>query len=338
MDCAGLGFSGGLLAARARVARKGRKTRTIRLHMAASIFWRFPEGLFLERIMVHRGGKGAKRAQPARRNRQDKWPRAVVHAIVKRMRLLMLIALPGLLSGIMPGQAQSPQSSFEVASVRPSAHEVGPDYNNQISYSDGEFAGKNVTLRRLVAEAWHCQLSQVTGPGWLGQNEYDVMARMPAGTTRAQTELMLRALLAERFHLKEHLEPRDMRVYELETAKGGPKIQPVQAGKTEAGGSGFHFRGDMRQLADLLTIQFSIPAPENPGAPVRAGGTPIPVLDKTGLKGTYDFSVDMRPEMGTDMFAAWKRALDQLGLKIESRRGEVPVVVVDDAAKEPTAN
>ena len=129
-----------------------------------------------------------------------------------------------------------------------------------------------------------------------------------------------------------------MRAYELETAKGGPKIQPVEMGKTSAGGSGFHFRGDMRQLADLLTIQFSIPAPESPGAPVRAGGTPIPVLDKTGLKGTYDFSVDMRPEMGTDMFAAWKRALDQLGLKIESRKGDVPVVVVDDASKVPTAN
>ena len=232
-------------------------------------------------------------------------------------------------------QAQQNQARFEVASVRPSAHEVGPDYNNQISYSDGEFAGKNVTLRRLAAEAWHCQMSQVVGPAWLGQNEYDVMARMPAGTSKEQTALMLRELLVDRFHLKEHGETREMRAYELETAKGGTKIQPVEKGKTSTGGSGFHFRGDMRQLADLLTVQFSIPAPESPGAPVRAGGTPIPVLDRTGLKGTYDFSVDMRPEMGTDMFAAWKRALDQLGLKIESRKGDVPVVVVDEEVVSP---
>jgi uncharacterized protein (TIGR03435 family) len=95
----------------------------------------------------------------------------------------------------------------------------------------------------------------------------------------------------------------------------------------------------MRQFADLLAIQFSIPAAQNPSEPVRAGGSLIPVLDKTGLQGTYDFNVEMRPELGTDAFTGWKRALEeQLGLRIESRKGQVPVVVVDDAAKVPTAN
>lgn len=235
--------------------------------------------------------------------------------------------------------AQTAQPSFEVASVRPSQREVGPDYNNQITISADRFSGRNVTLRRLVAEAWRCQMNQVVGPPWIERNEYDIEAREPEGASHEQVALMLRRLLSERFQLKEHSETRSMRVYELSAGEHGLKIQPVQADTAAAGGAGFHFHGDMRQLADLLAVQFSIPAPESPGAPAKAGGPPVPVLDKTGLEGIYDFTVNLRPELGTDMFAQWKRALeDQLGLKIESRKAEVPVVIVDDAAKVPTAN
>jgi uncharacterized protein (TIGR03435 family) len=255
----------------------------------------------------------------------------------------MLLRFPTILlivlGAVAFAQPQPPPSSFEAASVRPSQHEVGPDYNNQIAYSPAGFNGKNVTLRRLVAEAWHCQMKQVVGPPWLDRNEYDIAARAFEGATREQIQLMLRALLVERFRLKQHSESKLMRVYELETGKDGPKIKPVQDGSASSSGSGFHFRGDMRQFADLLAIQFTIPAPENPGVPVKAGGPSIPVLDKTGLQGIYDFSVDQRSELGTDIFTAWKRTLeDQLGLRIDSRMDQVPVVVVDDAAHMPTAN
>jgi uncharacterized protein (TIGR03435 family) len=65
----------------------------------------------------------------------------------------------------------------------------------------------------------------------------------------------------------------------------------------------------------------------------------MPVLDKTGLPGIFDFSVDMHPELGTDMFTSWQRALeDQLGLRIESRKENVAVLVVDEAARIPTEN
>lgn len=237
-------------------------------------------------------------------------------------------------------QSQPPATpSFEAASVRPSQHEVGPDYNNQITYSPAGFNGKNVTLKRLIAEAWHCQLNQVSGPPWLDHNEYEIAARAPEGATKEQIQLMLRALLVDRFHLKQHTESKLTRVYELETGKNGPKIKPVQDGSAPSSGPGFRFRGDMRQFADLLAIQFTIPAPADPGVPVKAGGPAIPVLDKTGLQGIYDFSVDRPPELGTDIFTAWKRALDdQLGLRIESRMDHIAVVAVDDASKIPTAN
>jgi uncharacterized protein (TIGR03435 family) len=236
-------------------------------------------------------------------------------------------------------QSQQQASSFEAASVRPSGHEVGPDYNNQITYSPAGFNGKNVTLKRLVAEAWHCQMKQVVGPPWLDHNEYDIAARAFEGATKEQIQVMLRALLIDRFSLKQHSESKMMRVYELEVGKDGPKIKPVQDAGAPSSGPGFRFRGDMRQFADFLAVQFSMPAPEDPTVPVKAGGPAIPVLDKTGMQGVYDFSVDQRPELGTDIFTAWKRALeDQLGLKIESRMDHVAVVVVDDATKIPTAN
>jgi uncharacterized protein (TIGR03435 family) len=251
------------------------------------------------------------------------------------LRFLTLLAV---LSTAL-AQSQPTPSSFEAASVRPSQHEVGPDYNNQITYSSAGFNGKNVTLRRLVAEAWHCQMNQVAGPQWLDRNEYDITARSFEGATKEQIQPMLRALLVDRFSLKQHGETKSMRVYELEVGKDGPKIKPVQDGSASSSGPGFRFRGDMRQFADFLAVQFTIPAPENPGVPVKAGGPAIPVLDKTGLQGIYDFSAELRPELQTDIFTAWKRALeDQLGLKIESRMDNVAVVVVDDASKIPTAN
>jgi uncharacterized protein (TIGR03435 family) len=62
-------------------------------------------------------------------------------------------------------------------------------------------------------------------------------------------------------------------------------------------------------------------------------------LDKTGLPGIYDFGVDIRPEPGSDMFTLWQRVLkDQMGLRLESRRGDVDVLVVDGAERVPTAN
>lgn len=240
--------------------------------------------------------------------------------------------------------AQSAQPSFEVVSVRPSEHEVGPDNDNRITYSANGFTGRNVTLRRLVAEAWRCQRNQVIGPSWLDRNEYDIAARLPDGATREQIPLMLRTLLGDRFRLKAHQETRSMRGYELTVAQGGPRIHPIQvhpagAASAPAAAPGLHFRGDMRQFADLLAVQISIPAPDSPSVPVIAGGPPVPVLDKTGLEGIYEFSIDLHPEIGTDGFTFWKRVLeDQLGLRLESGKVDMEFVVVEDALKIPTAN
>ncbi len=249
---------------------------------------------------------------------------------------LVCLELSGALAS---GQVSTTKPAFDVASVRPSQHVVGPDYNNQLTYSPTGIRGRNVTLQRLIAEAYQLQLNQVLGPSWLDKNEYDVDARSAGVGTREEHALMLRSLVAERFKLKEHSEMREMRVYELVTGKSGSKIRPISDGETSTAGAGFHFHGDLRQFADLLAVQLSIPASDNPAEPARASTSPISVLDKTGLPGIFDFSVDIHPELGTDMFTSWQRALeDQLGLRIESRKGNVAVFVVDEAARTPTEN
>ncbi len=255
---------------------------------------------------------------------------------MRALFFLLCLALSGSCAG---GQAPAAKSAFDVASVKPSQHVVGPDYNNQLTYSPTGMRGRNVTLQRLIAEAYQLQLNQVLGPGWLDKNEYDIDARSAGVGTKEEHALMLRSFLAERFNLKEHSETRDMRVYELVTSKSGPKIHPIGDGATPTAGAGFHFHGDMRQLADLLAVQLSIPASDNPAEPARASASPIAVLDKSGLPGVFDFNVDIHPEMGTDMFTLWQRVLEaQLGLRIQSRKGNVTVFVVDDAARIPTDN
>jgi uncharacterized protein (TIGR03435 family) len=229
--------------------------------------------------------------------------------------------------------------TFDVASVRPSQHNVGPDYNNQLTYAPGECIAKNVTIKRLVAEAYQLQMDQVSGPTWIDQNEYDIEAKTGATATKEQMARMLQSLVVERFQVKQHTEMREMRVYALVVDKSGSKIHPIEGEKPAVGATGFHFHGSMREFADLLAVQMSIPATNDPSTPVRASTSRIPVLDKTSMPGIFDFSVDIRPEPGTDMFAAWQRVLhDQLGLKIESRKEQVTVLVVDQTLKIPTEN
>ena len=259
--------------------------------------------------------------------------------MLKAMRALSILISFAVCSSVAGGQAPTTAPAFDVASVKPSQHLVGPDYNNQISYSPTGIIARNVTVKRLMAEAYQLQLNQVLGPSWLGKNEYDIEARSAEAGTREQHALMLRSLVAERFKLTQHSEMREMRVYELVIGKSGPKIRPSSDGENPTARAGFHFHGDLRQFADLLGVQLSIPAPVNPAEPVRASASPILVLDKTELPGIFDFSVDIHPELGTDMFATWQRALeDQLGLRIEGGKGNVTVLVVDQAERIPTEN
>jgi uncharacterized protein (TIGR03435 family) len=219
--------------------------------------------------------------------------------------------------------------SFDVASVKASPRQVGKDDQGQISIGPAGLSGKSMTLKSLIAEAYQLQPHQVIGrSNWLDSNEYDIEAKADGPTTKEQLLLMLRALLADRFRLSLHRETKELQVYELVTEKNGPKVHPVTDGVS------------MRQLSDLISIQLTIPAAgEDPSKPTIARGPLVPVLDKTGLEGTYDIPVDLKPEPGVESFTLWQRFLqDRLGLKLESRKESVEVLVVDSAERNPTSN
>jgi uncharacterized protein (TIGR03435 family) len=212
-----------------------------------------------------------------------------------------------------------------------------------ITVSPTRLSGRNVTLKRLIVQAYRLQPHQIFGgPNWLDVAEYDIDAKADAPVSSEQLALMLQTLLADRFKLATHKDTKELRVYELVVDKNGPKIHAIKDAETPVGTgpAGLpSFRGDLQQFANFLSVQLSIPAIDDPGKPSIASGPPVPVVDRTGLPGVFEINVDLKPEPGVDMFALWQRVLqDRLGLKLESRKGKVDVLVVDRAERIPTAN
>ena len=146
------------------------------------------------------------------------------------MRFPVLLALLSI-----PVFAQSPV--FEVATIK-----LAPPLNPQMILSGKMRIGMKVetsrveigfsSLRDLIMLAYQVKPFQVSGPEWITAERWDIVAKMPEGTTRAQVPAMLRALLEERFKLKAHRESKEQNVYALEQGKGGHKLKeaaPVSA-------------------------------------------------------------------------------------------------------------
>ncbi|MGA3019155.1 MAG: TIGR03435 family protein [Bryobacteraceae bacterium] len=294
------------------------------------------------------------------------------------------------------GQPAAAPPAFEVASVKP----VTPSADGRMFRSFGGDPGmvdyKNVTLRILLARAYSMKDYQITGPDWLETEGYDVMAKVPAGVPQDQIPAMLQTLLADRFQIKLHKETRTLPVYALTVAKGGPKLKEtdptivaaIQAARAAAGrgGSG------------------APPPPPAPGKGPPPGAIMImmstngmtlrgsmemsrlvnalsnfmdrPVLDSTGLKGTYDIELSYMPDESSNFKGPMGpmtmppggpgggagpaggagdarmgpaqdanapvgnifQALQSLGLKLESRKDPIESLVIDHANKVPTEN
>jgi uncharacterized protein (TIGR03435 family) len=232
--------------------------------------------------------------------------------------------------------------SFDVASVKLSAKPVGPDYNNQVAVGPSTFSGRNITLKRLIGWAYRLEPPQIfSGPKWLAETEYDVEAKADRAFSKEDLSKMLQSLLAARFQLATHRETRELKIFELFIDRNGPKIQPVKDGEgTPAPLGSRHFHGDMEQLAGLISVQLTIPAAtEDPSRPSIASAAPVPVFNRTGLSGIYDFDIEMKVEPGIPSFNLWQRVLqEQLGLKLESRKAQVEGIAVDSADRIPVAN
>jgi len=116
--------------------------------------------------------------------------------------------------------------SFEAASVKPYEQDrgLGPLRGGPGTSSPGQLSG-TASLKAVLMRAYALKEYQVSGPGWIDAMRYEIAAKIPAGATRAQVALMLQSLLAERFRLATHRETRELAVYTLVVAKGGPKLK-----------------------------------------------------------------------------------------------------------------
>ena len=231
--------------------------------------------------------------------------------------------------GIVQAQAPSdPPSKFEEASVRRAdPARKGPPL--EITPS-GRF-NATIDLRFLLQVAYSVHFDQIVGgPKWMDGEEYTIVAAPPPGlpippdrrSVNKLTEERLRNLLEDRFQLKVHRETREMPIYELVIAKGGPKLKeepqgpPGQfklrlgAGAMITSGGG----GKIGLLTTLLTNEFH-----------------RPVIDKTGLEGWYAFNLKFNPDESkpSDRPSLFTALQEQLGLKLEAKKGEGEVLVID---------
>ncbi len=224
--------------------------------------------------------------------------------------------------------AHAQMLTFDVASIKPNLS--GSHSSGAGTDPGGKFSASNLTLRELIAYAYLIRDFQVTrGPGLLDSDRYDIQAKAntPKEMTRQEVAPYLQSLLAERFQLKLHRETKEGSVYQLMIAKGGPKLKLHVGTGGMTGISGSSGAGvasiegskvSMDRLADHL-----------------AGKADRPVIDKTGLTGEYDLRLEWSTEQngvssGPSIFTALQ---EQLGLKVESAKGPVEIIVVDSAER-----
>lgn len=220
------------------------------------------------------------------------------------------------------GQAPVAAPEFEVVSVK-----AAPPAMNGISSResvDGALLTyTNFTLQRLISNAYGVTERQITGPSWIADDLFEVHARLPAGTGRADVPAMLRRMLEERFQLAIDREKREMTVYALVVAKGGHKMTPVAGGDSGYGGGIRRIDGRGVTMATMAQLLASRVADR-------------PVVDATGLEGKFAFRLEWGPEPeGPSVYSAVQQ---QLGLKLEPRRMPMDVIRVTRAERIPSAN
>jgi bla regulator protein BlaR1 len=253
--------------------------------------------------------------------------------------------------------AYVPTMTFDVASIR-ETHPIGPhEVNDSLSPHSSSFTGTNLTVSRLVGLAYGLNYSQISGgPDWFGSATFNVEAKADSATNAQLAKLnderatlekrhMLQALLADRFHLKVRVDSKESTIYALVVAKNGPKFHETKpdavGADSSAGGQG----PVMNQGVDadgLELIAHGITMKAFAGWLAVMQHTPV--IDKTALSGKYDFTLHYfanksgalsdDPSKSPPPIVAIQ---DQLGLKLDTTKGPVEMLVVDHVER-PTAN
>jgi uncharacterized protein (TIGR03435 family) len=274
-----------------------------------------------------------------------------------------------LLGAVAVVAAQQPPTTFEVATVK--ANKAGDTNGMLRRLPGGRMTATNMPLRQMITYAYQlAQYQLVGGPGWITTDRFDIVAKMdgdPApvapGAGLDPMQRAMQALLEDRFKLKVRRETREMDIYALVMAKPGggpgPNLKPSIA--------------DCAAPAAAARRGGPPPAPPGPpgtlpppgqfcgifGGPgrLRFGGLAASqmvqafsgqsgrmVVDRTGLTGSWDFELTFAPEQrgggpgvgdapASDAPSFFTAIQEQLGLKLESTKGPVDVLVIDSAEK-----
>jgi uncharacterized protein (TIGR03435 family) len=246
--------------------------------------------------------------------------------MVQRLVLRIGISL-ALAAGSLVAQTAAPPLTFDVASIKPSAPVTPAMVAGGTLHAGMKIDAARVdigmfSLQQLISKAYDVKPYQITGPPWLNVQRFDIVAKMPPGSTKEQVPQMLQALLAERFKLVLHRETKEEAVYALVVAKGGPKLKesapkPVAAAPADTGeptppassgsstvtlktGSGGAVASDgehqqkMSMLPDGKTMHIEVT--NTTMAELAPGLAPLvgrPIVDMTELKGKYDLALDL---------------------------------------------
>ncbi len=254
--------------------------------------------------------------------------------------------------------AQTPQ--FEVASLKPSTPGAtsGAMSGGPGTKDPGLFTCQNISLRALMVTAYNLLTYRFSGPDWMSSARFNISAKIPEGTTREQFQAMLQNLLVERFKMGDQWEKKEIQTYDQTLGKGGHKLKEStpEADAAEGAPSGGPPKADpdgfpilppgrhrvLLEIGSHVAMRWS---DETMGLFVTYLSAQLrtPVADQTGLKGQYDFTLrwvaeGAAPSSDETAPSLFRAVQEQLGLRLESRRGTVDVLVVDHAERTPGEN
>jgi uncharacterized protein (TIGR03435 family) len=237
------------------------------------------------------------------------------------------------------------QPAFEVADIHASAKVTNPYMRGGIVRGT-RYEVKDASVVDLITSAWGVQRDRVQGgPTWLDSDRFDIIAKAPEGLPQATVNLMLQALLADRFKLVVHNDTKPLAAYALTVGKGKPKMKEAVADGPSGCQGEPQNPGEENPYNELACRHVTMEAFAEVirGMAVPGGLLTNPVVDMTGLKGAwdFDFKFSTRRQLalngGADAITLIDAVDKQLGLKLESQKIPLAVVVVDGVQK-PTDN
>ena len=252
---------------------------------------------------------------------------STAHAQLKHEGPAQLIAL---------SQTTSP---YDVASVRinNSAAESA-----SLNFHGDSLVARNMPLENIIEFAYDVPSDRVTGiPGPLKDQRFDIDAKIvpsdgskPPTATASQEQARLILLLADRFHLKAHIEPKTLPTYDLVVAKGGPKVKLSQ---DELKDSNWNVTGQ-----DTSVVLTSKGASMGDLAAAISDQVHRQVIDKTGLAGHVDITLKWSDDVaaqqgGPNVVSIFTAVEEELGLKLQPSKGPVDTLVIDHIEM-PSAN